>query len=221
MAWPVPGTRWTELHLDTGRERLASERPAEERPASFAAMGDGLTFWTEPFSEPMELTGPASARLTVSSTTTEADLFLALRVQDPDGRDVTFPSAMDPHGGVGFGWLRSSLRKTDPERSLPYRPWYPFDERWPLEPGVPVDVDVEIWPFSVIVPTGYRFGLSLLGRDFEFPGDGPWPSAYGVSMRGNGIFVHTDEADRGGPEFRGTTTLHAGRLLLPFLDPVD
>ena len=42
-------------------------------------------------------------------------------------------------------------------------------------------------------------------------------------MRGNGIFVHTDEHDRGGPEFRGTTTLYAGRgqgkLLLPFLDP--
>jgi hypothetical protein len=49
------------------------------------------------------------------------------------------------------------------------------------------------------------------------------PAAYGVSMRGNGIFVHTDEQDRGGPEFRGTTTLYSsgarGRLLLPFLDP--
>jgi hypothetical protein len=42
-------------------------------------------------------------------------------------------------------------------------------------------------------------------------------------MRGNGIFVHADEQDRGSPKFRGTTTLHSGgtrsRLLLPFLDP--
>ena len=30
---------------------------------------------------------------------------------------------------IGFGWLRSSLRKTDPGRSQPYRPWHTFDER--------------------------------------------------------------------------------------------
>jgi uncharacterized protein len=147
---------------------------------------------------------------------------MADRVQDPSGNDVTFPAAMDPRGGIGFGWLRSSPRKTDPGRSQPYRPWHTFDERQPLQTGAPVDVDVEIWPFSVIIPKGYRLGVSVLGRDFEFPGDGPWPAAYGVSMRGSGIFVHTDEHDRGGPELRGTTTLQAGPgrgRLLPFLDP--
>lgn len=45
---------------------------------------------------------------------------------------------------------------------------------------------------SVIIPKGYQLWVSVLGRDFEFPGDGPWPAAYGVSVRGNGIFVHTD-----------------------------
>jgi uncharacterized protein len=88
---------------------------------------------------------------------------------------------------------------------------------------VPVDVDIEIWPFSVLIPQGYRLGVSISGRDFEFPGDDPWPAAYGVSMRGNGIFVHTDEHDRGGPQFRGATTLRGsgsrGRLLLPVLKP--
>ena len=42
------------------------------------------------------------------------------RVPDPAGRstrrgsDVTFVSGQDPHGCVGFGWLRASHRKTDP-----------------------------------------------------------------------------------------------------------
>jgi hypothetical protein len=67
---------------------------------------------------------------------------------------------------------------------------------------------VEIWAFSVIIPKGYRLGVSVLGRDFEFCGDGPWPAAYGVSMRGNGIFVHTDELvdvrPYGGPQQRVT-----------------
>jgi uncharacterized protein len=124
LAWPVPETRWTELYLDIERGRLTREPVTGSQQGSFEAMGDYRTFWTDPFDRDVELTGPASARLTVSSTTTEADLFLALRVQDPNGGDVTFPTAMDPHGGIGFGWLRSSLRKTDPERSLPYRPWH-------------------------------------------------------------------------------------------------
>jgi hypothetical protein len=51
----------------------------------------------------------------VSSSTADADLFLVLRVQDPGGRDVTFPGALDPHGAVAFGWLRVSLRATDPQ----------------------------------------------------------------------------------------------------------
>jgi len=222
-AWPLPGTRWTELYLDIDQRKLTPRPAAGGQQEWFEATGDGLTFWTDPFDRETELTGPAAASLTVSSTTNEADLFLTLRVQDPAGNDVTFPAAMDPQGGIGFGWLRSSLRKTDPGRSQPYRPWHTFDEHQPLQPGEPVDVDVEIWPFSVIIPKGYRLGVSILGRDFEFPGDGPWPAAYGVSMRGNGIFVHTDEHDRGGPEFRGTTTLYTGggrgKLLLPLLDP--
>jgi hypothetical protein len=223
-AWPVPETRWTELYLDIEQRKLTPNPAEGGQQESFEAMGDGLTFWTDPFDRDTELTGPATASLTVSSTTTEADLFLTLRVQDHAGNDMTFPAAMDPHGGIGFGWLRSSLRKTNLGRSQPYRPWHTFDEHQPLQPGEPVDIDVEIWPLSVIIPKGYRFGVSVLGRDFEFPGDGPWPAAYGVSMRGNGIFVHTDEHDRGGPEFRGTTTLYTGggrgKLLLPFLNPV-
>jgi len=150
-AWPVPETRWTELYLDIEQRKL-TPKPAEgEQQGSFEAMGDGLTFWTDPFDRDTELTGPAAASLTLSSITTEADLFLTLRVQDPAGTDVSFPAAMDPRGGLGFGWLRSSLRKTDPGRSQPNRPWHTFDKRQPLDPGVPVDVDVEIWPFSVII----------------------------------------------------------------------
>jgi hypothetical protein len=149
----------------------------------------------------------------VSSTTAEAGLFLVLRVQDPDGRDVTFPGALDPHGAVAFGWLRASLRATDPELSEPHRPWYRFTKAEPLTPGEPVDVEVEIWPTSVRIPAGYRLGPTVLGRDFTFDGPGPWPHSYGVDMRGNGIFVHT--IDRAGPLFGGTTTIHGGSVLLP------
>ena len=220
--WPLERTQWTKFHLDIESGSLSDQSDETLREASFDAQGDGLTFWTEPLTATMELTGPAAGYLRVASSTADADLFLTLRVQDPDGHDVTFPSAMDPHGIVGFGLLRSSLRKLDPLRSKPYRPWHTFDEHQPLTPGDPVDLQVEIWPTSVIIPAGYRLGVVVSGRDFEFPGDGPWPFTYGVSMRGNGIFVHTDPHDRGSDTYAGQTTLisggkHASYLLLPVI----
>jgi predicted acyl esterase len=220
--WPLARTEWTKFHLDVTDNTLSTEPGHAAKSVEFDALGEGLTFWTETLTDELELTGPAAAALTVASSTTDADLFITLRVQDPDGQDVTFPSAMDPRGGAGFGWLRASLRKLDPERSEAYRPWHAFDERQPLVPGEPVDLQVEIWPNSVIIPAGYRLGVTVGGRDFEFPGDGPWPAAYGISMRGNGIFVHTDPEDRGSEVYAGKTTLtsgsdHPSYLLLPVI----
>ncbi|HVV19728.1 MAG TPA: CocE/NonD family hydrolase C-terminal non-catalytic domain-containing protein, partial [Pseudonocardiaceae bacterium] len=106
----------------------------------------------------------------------------------------------------------------DPARCLPYRPWHPHDHAEPLTPGEPVPVDVEIWPTSVVVPAGYRIAVTVGGRDFELPGDGPWPAVYGVPMKGHGIFLHTDPTDRPADVFGGTTTVHPGSsVLLPFV----
>ncbi|MFE0630957.1 CocE/NonD family hydrolase [Streptomyces sp. NPDC058864] len=220
--WPLARTRWTELHLHPGTLELAEEAAPEERSADFDATGDGLTFTTGPFPEDAEITGPAAARLHIASTTTDADLFLTLRVLDPRGEDVTFVSGLDPAGVVGAGWLRASHRATDPERSLPYRPWHTHDRPQPLIPGEIVALDVEIWPTSVVVPAGHRVALTVTGRDFELPGDGPWPSTYGVPMKGHGIFLHDDPDDRPSEVFAGTTTLvsgpaHPSHLLLPFV----
>jgi hypothetical protein len=220
--WPLARTSWTKLYLDAQDRTLAKELPAGGASVDFEALGDGLTFTTEPFTEEIEITGPAAARLFASSTTTDADLFLTLRVLDPDGRDVTFVSALDPAGVVATGWLRASHRATDPERSLPYRPWHPHDRTEPLTPGETVPLDIEIWPTSVVIPAGYRLAVTVQGRDFEFPGDGPWPATYGVQMKGNGMFVHTDPDDRPADVYGGTTTLvsapdRQSYLLLPFI----
>jgi predicted acyl esterase len=202
---------------------LGREPVPRSGSAAFEALGEGLTFLTEPLGQDTEITGPASAKLFIASSTSDADIFLVLRVLDPDGQDVKFVSGIDPEGVVTIGWLRASHRKLDPEKSLPYRPWHAHGERWPLTPGETAELDVEIWPTSVIVPAGYRIGVSILGRDFEWPGDGPWPEFYpGVPMRGNGVFLHDDARDRPAELFAGTTTLVSGgdqpsSVLLPII----
>ena len=44
----------------------------------------------------MEITGPIAAKLFVSSTTTDADLFLVLRVFTPDLKEIVFQGAHRP-----------------------------------------------------------------------------------------------------------------------------
>ena len=104
----------------------------------------------------------------------------------------------------------ASHRALDPERSLPYRPYHPHESEQPLTPGEIVSLDVEIWPTSVVVPAGYRLALTVQGRDFEFPGEGPWPATYGVEIKGHGMFLHPDPNDRPANVFGGTTTLWSG-----------
>jgi uncharacterized protein len=225
--WPLARTRWTRFHLDARTGSLAAGEPAEPASAGFhAASHQGATFWTGPLTGELEITGPASARVHLASSTTDTDLFVTLRVQDPQGRDVTLVSAIDPHGLLAVGWLRASHRELDQDRSLPYRPWHQHTRKLPLEPGQPVTLEVEIWPTSIVVPPGYRLGVTLSGSDFEIPGDGPWPQLYGIPLRGNGTFVHDDPDDRPAGIFDGTTTIVTGpgsgtSVLLPVIPARD
>ena len=165
-------------------------------------------------------TSPVKLKWMRSKGTAEGSL--TLRVLDPDGTDITFRSALDPAGVVGAGWLRASHRAADPDRSLTHRPWHTHDQPTPLVPGETTAVDIEIWPTSVVVPAGYRLAVTIQGRDFEVPGDGPWPETYGVPMKGHGMFLHNDPDDRPADIYAGTTTLVSGPdqpsyLLLPVI----
>jgi predicted acyl esterase len=223
--WPLARTQWTRLYLDPATRALTRDVPAgQPRALAYDPMGEGVTFLTAPLHDAMEITGPVAAKLTVSSASTDADLFLALRVFDPAGKEVVFVGTNDPRTPVGLGWLRASHRKTDPMRSLPYRPWHTHDELWPLTPGVPVEVDVEIWPTSIVVPPGYRIGLTVRGKDYEYDGsDAALPHAP-YPMKGVGPFTHTDSNDRPPEVFGAAVTLHfpPGQwpyLLLPVIPP--
>jgi predicted acyl esterase len=167
--------------------------------------------------EPLEITGPVAAKLFVSSDTTDADLFLVLRVFDPAGKEVVFIGSNDPRTPVGLGWLRASHRKLDPVLSRPYRPYHTHDEKQPLTPGVPVELDVEIWPTSIVVPPGYRLALTVRGKDYEYDGtDAAVPHA-AYPMKGVGPFTHTHPQDRPMSIFGGTNALHFATDKMPYV----
>ena len=228
--WPIVRTRWTALHLDPAAGVLAAEPLAVRSEESFAALeGPGITMLTPPLEAEIEITGPVAAKLFVSSSTIDADLFCVVRVFDPDGHEVVLQGAVDPHTPIGQGWLRASHRKLDPERSEPWRPWHTHDEVQPLMPGDIVELDIEIWPTSIVVPSGYRVGLSVRGTDYVYEGGDEAAELShfkGTKMRGVGIYTHADPVHRPADVFGGITTVHAGpshpaTLLLPVIPPND
>ncbi len=214
--WPLARTQWTPYFLQPD-STLSTTEPKAATTVSYETTSDGITFSTPPMDKPLEITGPVAAKLWVSSDTTDADLILALRVFDPAGKEVTFIGSNDPRVPVGLGWLRASQRKLDAKKSLPYRPWHSHDEAQPLTPGQPVELDVEIWPTSIVVPVGYRLALTVRGTDYEVDGtdialpNAPYP------MKGVGPFLHIDPDDRPAAIFGGKNTLHFAAGLQPYL----
>ncbi len=214
--WPLARTRWTRMYLHPDGA-LKSVSGTDSATRTYDAVGDGLTFSTQPLAGELEITGPGSAKLWLSSETTDADIFLALRVYDPAGKEVTFIGSNDPRTPIGLGWLRASQRKLDPVRTLPHRPWHTHDEAQPLRPGVPVELDIEIWPTCIVVPPGYRVALTLRGKDYEYDGTDAGVAKAPYPMKGVGPFTHVDLRDRP-PEIYGRRyTLHFGAGKMPYL----
>ena len=210
--WPIARTQWTRYYLDTSANTLAATAPAAGDSAAFKALeSEGITFSTPPLERDTEITGPAAVKLFVSSDTADADLFVVLRVFRPDGSEVVFKGAVDPHTPVGHGWLRASHRKLDPALSTTWRPYHTHDEIQPLTPGAVYELDIEIWPTSVIVPAGHRIALTVRGKDYEYAGEIAELDFFKNSkLKGVGIYTHTNAQLRPSALYGGSTTLHCG-----------
>jgi uncharacterized protein len=215
--WPLERTLWTKCYFDFVNGALTSSPAKQKAERTFDAMGAGLTFMTPPIPSETEITGPSALKLFLSSSTEDADVFAVLRVFSPDLQEVVFQGAIDPHTPIGQGWLRASHRKLDTTLSQPWRPYHTHDQRQPLQPDVPVELDVEIWPTSIVVPAGYRIALTIRGRDYEHACSGGKLSNFKNELRGCGPFLHNDPADRPEKIFGGKTTLHVDSDRQPYL----
>jgi len=194
--FPLKRTQWRKFYLDAKDKNIVNENPGVAARVIYEALGPGVDFSTTPFEQETEICGFITAHLAISSSTTDMDIFVTLRVFGPDNEEVVFVGAHEPTT-MTKGWLRVSHRKVDPARSLPYRVFHSHDEIQKIEPDKVYAVDVEIWPTSMVLPKGYRMVLSIQGRDFEFSGIA-------------GRMLHNHPEDRPDREFGGTNTIHTG-----------
>ena len=193
--WPLARTRWTKFHFDLSQPppdkqntgALVAANPAATGSRTYPASslgsmgstsaassqvmgggikpGMGVSLETPPLQEDVEVTGPVAAKIWVASSSEDMDLFLTLRNIDPDGNEVLETGQQGTPVPVAKGWLRASHRELDPKLSLPYRPYHRHQRRLYLTPGEIVEVQVEIWPTSMVFRKGHRIRLDVQPRD--------------------------------------------------------
>jgi hypothetical protein len=127
--------------------------------------GMGIALETPPLPADIEVTGPLMASFWVSSETEDMDLFLTLRNFDAEGNEILETGQQGAPVPVAKGWLRVSHRELDPDLTLPYRPYHKHTRRQYLKPGEIVQVQVEIWPTSMVFKKGNRIRLDVQPRD--------------------------------------------------------
>jgi predicted acyl esterase len=212
--WPLARTQYRQLYLDARSAALAPEPVAEASHISYdtAAPVDGAAparaTFVHVFEQDTELTGHMKLRVWVEvDESDDADLFVAVQKLGKDGRLVGFPFiAFRDDGPVALGWLRASHRELDGDRSTPQQPWHPHTREAPLEPGVPVPVDIELWPSSTRFAAGEALRLVVQGSDV-YAADG-------------GDFGHEATRNVGGHVIH-TGGRYDSHLLVPVIPPTE
>uniref|UniRef100_A0A8H7N1P9 Xaa-Pro dipeptidyl-peptidase C-terminal domain-containing protein n=1 Tax=Bionectria ochroleuca TaxID=29856 RepID=A0A8H7N1P9_BIOOC len=209
--WPIARTQYREMFLssdnllqwaepdDSAPHKLTYQAFAEQSEHEFAS------FTSAPLEEETEITGHIVVHLNVSlspaissPTPSDIDLFLSLRHLDAPGNEVSYTGTTGEAAPISKGFLRISLRKTNPEHRR-HRSWLPYREYaassvLPVIPNEVYGVDVEIWPTNVVLQKGERLVLDIGSRD----------------LAGTGFFTHNDIKDRSETIFKGSNHIHFG-----------
>ncbi|KAH8697044.1 Alpha/Beta hydrolase protein [Talaromyces proteolyticus] len=222
--WPIARTQYRDLFLTPAKELLFSKPSADGEKLGYKALGtlespQLISFTSLPFESETEVTGHMVAHLHVSVAAdssgpvpSDIDLFLSVRHLSKSGKEISYTGTLGGPNCVTKGWLRVSLRKTNPEHPLhrhylPRREYRSVDQL-PVVPNEIYAVDVELWPTNVVLEKGERLVFEISS------GDTP-----GVE-----ISVHNYPPDRSAEKFQGTNFIHFGQhhvnyLRVPIIPP--
>ncbi len=186
------GDQWRDDFL-----RLSSTEPATEQQASYSAeipeesrtgppaallpvtppsalllWTTGVSFVSDPVEEDMVFAGYSKAKLWVSSTAADMDIFVTVRILDETGTDVDYagPTTMGlsvKNYPLAKGWLKASHRKIDEARTTEYtvKHTHAKADYAPLSDGEVVPVDVEIIPNTALIRKGHRIRVDIQPYD--------------------------------------------------------
>lgn len=178
--FPLENTRWTDLYLraegelgqapgkDGGSSSYVSGSPRQSAWSYQAGHEsgsqltspqgpDGLEFATGKFNKPTAIIGPATATLFMSSTSPDAEMFVEVIDEAPDGSRYHVQRGLlkASHRAV----MRGLSDKLEDGRI--YRPHRPHTNPELIEPGKVYRYLVEIFPFGHVFRPGHKLVVKI------------------------------------------------------------
>lgn len=206
--FPIPETEWTRYFLHADGTATAEGPAADEaarvyvspprgrqagdvNPVTSSTLPDELVY-TLDFEKATAIAGPITMNLSAQTTSTDADFFVTLIDERPDGS----------YEYLQRGLLRASHRAIDELRSdriddgafagTIYRPHRPHTNPQPVVPGEVVDYLIEVFPVGHVFREGHRLVIKVSNAPATDPVSEiymyPSPQAPQV------VFVHHDAA---------------------------
>ena len=153
-----------DAHLDLGQPIPFPKGYVGGTPRS----STGVSFVSDPMPEDMVLVGYMKVGLWVSSTSSDMDVHVSLRVVDDQDREIRYEAIVlpvDPEhiSPVTYGVLKVSHRKLDDVRTTEYWPVHPHaaPDNSRLEKEETVWIEIGLNPSSALVRKGYRLRLDV------------------------------------------------------------
>ena len=168
--FPLARTEYQKFYLNAASNSLSTAPVPTETQASYDPKDDMQRAQFDfVFPETTELTGYMKLHLWVSPIgSDDMDLFVGIEKYNQGGERVGFAFADTwDDGSVALGWLRVSHRELDLKRSTPEQPVMLHQRELRLAEGVPVPVEIEIWPSSTRFLAGDKLRVVVQGVDIH------------------------------------------------------
>jgi uncharacterized protein len=177
--WPPKGVEQTALHLDAASATLqpvalpqtgtCSYDPLRSPTAPILQAGDEKAVFSHTFAADTYIAGNCVLRLYADSPgAIDMDVFVELDKIDRDGLPVPYPFCGSlGDGPLAQGWLRASRRELDASLSTPDRPVHAHRRDLPLPDGGPIELVIEIWPFTAYFHASETLRLTIAGADIH------------------------------------------------------
>jgi len=114
-----------------------------------------LKYFTSPFSEDVEVTGPIALYLYAAIDQNDTNWIIAIKDVDPFNCEIE----------VTRGWLKASHRAIDENKSKPWEPYHTHIKPEFVTPGKIYEYQIEIRPTAYMFKMGHRLLLEIASMD--------------------------------------------------------
>lgn len=166
-SFPLERQQLKRLYLNAAEGTMGPDQPKEEAEVSYQSDDYlGHVTFTHVFDRDTEITGYMKLHVWMETRCArDMDVYVRISKLNGKGKMVFHFARMWEYSGPN-GLLRASHRELDPDLSTENEPVHPHNSILPVEKGVPVALDIGLWPTSMLFHAGEAIQVNIAGFDY-------------------------------------------------------